>query len=115
MARKKKRSTRKGPDFWDYLLRDLILCALAKPKKSKRPDPYKAAGIAAGLGFGSLEDQLMLGAALGAAGAFDEPDTSWRFACEDGSAYGIDPYNYDDERMYQAALDTAKLARSLHL
>ena len=38
----------------------------------------------------------------------DEPDTSWRNSCEDGSKYDIDPEDYDDEEDYLDALNEAK-------
>lgn len=36
-------------------------------------------------------------------------DDSWRLFCEDGSEYGIDPYDYDSEEDYIDALEEAKL------
>lgn len=41
----------------------------------------------------------------------DDPvaDDSWRLFCEDGSEYGIDPYDYDSEEEYLDALEEAKL------
>ena len=44
---------------------------MSKDKKGK-PDPYKAAGIAAGMGYTALSDRASLGAMLGSEGAFDD-------------------------------------------
>ena len=44
----------------------------ASKDKNGKPDPYKAAGMAMGMGNFSLEDQMRLGAMLGAQGAFDD-------------------------------------------
>lgn len=90
-----------------------------------KPDPYKAAGIAAGLGHTSLDDIGMLGAMLGSEGAFDDDnsssgyvgggsggsssyDDSWRDFCEDGSDYDLDPEDFDSEYEYEEALEEAK-------
>jgi len=32
-------------------------------------------------------------------------DTDWRGTCEDGSDYGLDPYDYDTEEEYMDALE----------
>ena len=58
---------------------------MSKNKKGK-PDPYKAAGIAAGMGYTALSDRASLGAMLGSEGAFDDvpPDDGY----EDELAYG---------------------------
>ena len=40
----------------------------------------------------------------------DEPDDSWRDFCEDGSEFGIDPYDYDTEEEYEEALQEADFA-----
>ena len=51
---------------------------MSKNKKGK-PDPYKAAGIAAGMGYTALSDRASLGAMLGSEGAFDDvpPDDGY--------------------------------------
>lgn len=38
----------------------------------------------------------------------DEPDSSWRDTCEDGSEYGLDPQDYDNEDEYLDSLNEAK-------
>ena len=38
----------------------------------------------------------------------DEPESSWRDTCEDGSEYGLDPQDYDNEDEYLDALNEAK-------
>ncbi|MBQ9227762.1 MAG: hypothetical protein IJ168_02925 [Eubacterium sp.] len=35
-------------------------------------------------------------------------DISWREYCEDGTAYGVDPEDYDDESDYEDVLEEAK-------
>ena len=63
--------------FLDGLLHDMALFAAvqaSKPSGGGKPDPYKAAGIAAGMGHTSFEDTMRLGAILGAEGAFDDED-----------------------------------------
>lgn len=35
-------------------------------------------------------------------------DDDWRLTCEDGSEYGIDPEDYNDEEEYMEALEDAK-------
>ena len=88
-----------------------------------KPDPYKAAGIAAGLGHTSPSDIAMLGGMLGSQGAFRDDnsssgyvggggsssfDDSWRDFCEDGSDYDLDPEDFDSEEEYEEALEEAK-------
>ena len=52
-----------------------MYAAVQASKNSKgKPDPYKAAGMAAGMGFTSLSDTAKIGAMLGAEGAFDDDD-----------------------------------------
>ncbi len=116
--------------FWDDLAKDLSLWAAVEASKDEngKPDPYKAAGMAAGMGNFSLSDQATLGAMLGSQGAFDDDDTSsddfdddwmfssstnkyeWRETCEDGSEYGIDPEDYETEDEYLEALEEAQNA-----
>lgn len=91
--------------------------------KNGKPDPYVAAGIAAGMGrFNTTEDRLKLAAILGSQGAFDDDDDDdfdeseldiiedydWRMYCVDGSKYDISPYEYDNEEEYERALLEAK-------
>lgn len=67
--------------FFDSLIEDLqknMDCQLAielSKDKDGKPDPYKAAGMAAGMGHSSFSDTMMLGAMLGAQGAFDDDDS----------------------------------------
>lgn len=94
-------------------------------KHSYRVDPYAAAGIAAGMGrLNTLDEIMQMGGQLGSLGAFDAPTRqtsvqpfhcglrgncyAWRLSCEDGSAYGIDPANYETRGEYDAALFQAK-------
>ena len=94
-------------------------------KHSYRVDPYAAAGIAAGMGrLNTLDEIMQMGGQLGSLGAFDAPTRqtsvlpfhcglrgncyAWRLSCEDGSAYGIVPANYETRGEYDAALFQAK-------
>lgn len=100
-------------------------------------NPYAVSsmGLASGK-MKSTEDILRTGAFLGAVGSFDvEADGTpsarsyipedpvfrqirelkvndnryaWRLNCEDGSAYGISPYNYETRAAYKEALEAAK-------
>ena len=60
--------------FFEGLIKDIALAAAVEASKDKKgkPDPYKAAGMAAGMGNFSFDDQMRLGAMLGAQGAFDD-------------------------------------------
>ena len=81
-------------------------------KRSKKIDPYAATGAAMGMGLiKDTDDIIKFGGVLGAMGAFDSDDDlpistaaymaprdnryAWRLNCEDGSAYGIDPNDYE--------------------
>jgi len=111
--------------FLQDLQRQAIAWAAVEASKDAygRPDPYVAGGLAAGMGMTSLEDSVHLGAMLGAEGAFSsssssrrrrssycDEDTSWREFCEDGSEYGLDPEDFDDELEYEEALEEARSA-----
>lgn len=105
-------------------------------KKGKiNPYAVSAAKMAAGR-MNSTEDILRTGAVLGAMGSFDvEADDipsykpyvpedpvfsqiretkvndnryAWRLNCEDGSAYGISPYDYETRAAYNQALSNAR-------
>ena len=105
-------------------------------KKGKiNPYAVSAAKMAAGR-MNSTEDILRTGAFLGAMGSFDvEADDApsckpyvpedpvfsqiretkvndnryaWRLNCEDGSAYGISPYDYETRAAYNQALANAR-------
>ena len=105
-------------------------------KKGKiNPYAVSAMGLASGR-MKSTEDILRTGAVLGAMGSFDveadDPVTyhhhvpedpvfrdiretkkndnryAWRLNCEDGSAYGISPLEYETRDAYNAALRAAK-------
>ena len=60
--------------FFEELAKNIALSAAVEVSKDKngKPDPYKAAGMAMGMGNFSFEDQMRLGAMLGAQGAFDD-------------------------------------------
>ena len=62
--------------FLDDLMKSAALqgCIEASKDENGKPDPYKAAGMAAGMGHFSAKDQAMLGAMLGSQGAFDDDD-----------------------------------------
>ena len=59
--------------FFEDLAKNIALAGAVEASKDKngKPDPYKAAGMAMGMGNFSFEDQMRLGAMLGAQGAFD--------------------------------------------
>lgn len=89
-------------------------------KRSHKIDPYEATGIAMSMGrLNDTEDLIQLGGILGAMGAFDSDVSeksyphhakprsnryAWRLNCEDGSAYGISPENYETREEYHRAL-----------
>ena len=94
-------------------------------KRSKKIDPYAATGAAMGMGLiKDTDDIIKFGGVLGAMGAFDSDDDlpistaaymaprdnryAWRLNCEDGSAYGIDPNDYETRDEYNAAIDTVE-------
>lgn len=63
------------------------------------------------------EDLLRFGGVLGAMGAFDDDEGfykpidntyAWRLNCEDGSAYGVAPEDYETRDAYNEALYLAK-------
>lgn len=60
--------------FFDSLLKNIALqcCIEASKDENGKPDPYKAAGMAAGLGHDSFDDFAKLGGMLGSQGAFDD-------------------------------------------
>ena len=60
--------------FFEELAKNIALAGAVEASKDKngKPDPYKAAGMAMGMGNFSFEDQMRLGAMLGAQGAFDD-------------------------------------------
>ena len=60
--------------FCEELAKNIALAGAVEASKDKngKPDPYKAAGMAMGMGNFSFEDQMRLGAMLGAQGAFDD-------------------------------------------
>lgn len=67
--------------FFDDLMRSAAVYDAIQASKDEngKPDPYKAAGLLAGMKGGlSGADWANLGAALGAQGAFDDPkDKDW--------------------------------------
>ena len=60
--------------FFEELAKNIALAGAVEASKDEngKPDPYKAAGMAMGMGNFSFEDQMRLGAMLGAQGAFDD-------------------------------------------
>jgi len=95
-----------------------------RPTKGVRAGFRLAAKDGSGY-FDCSDDEIMqMGGQLGSLGAFDAPTRqtsvlpfhcglrgncyAWRLSCEDGSAYGIDPANYETRGEYDAALFQAK-------
>lgn len=107
-------SKKKGilDEFVEGVIKDIERAAIiesSRDKKTGKADPYKAAGIAAGLGYTSLDDMAQLGAMLGADGAFDDtPSSEWKLYAEDGSEFGVFLSDYEDEYDYICALEEAK-------
>ncbi len=127
MAKRKgnRRNSSKCPEPFNTMidLAGAIAIDYIRAKKRKkggnrsRIDPYAAAGVAMGMGrLNSTEDIIALGGLLGAMGAFDDDSYSkphdnryaWRLNCEDGSAYGVDPADYETRAEYNAALAHVK-------
>jgi len=119
--------------FFEDLMKDLELWGAVQASKDKngKPDPYKAAGIAAGMGNFSWSDQAMLAGMLGSQGAFDDDIPShdydinfdyldpkydktpvedvkdWQITAELND-YGISPFDYDTEEEYLEAVAEAE-------
>lgn len=119
--------------FLEDLAKNAALWGAVEASKdaSGKPDPYKAAGMAAGMGNFSPSDRARLGAMLGSQGAFDDDfysddfddgdldddlddddfddddsDEDWKLFCEDGLEYGLDPDDYETEEEYNEAVDS---------
>lgn len=62
--------------FFDNLIKNIALqdCIEASKNENGKPDPYKAAAMAAGLGHYSLDDCARLEGMLGAQGVFDDDE-----------------------------------------
>ena len=119
--------------FFEDLMKGLELWGAVQASKDKngKPDPYKAAGIAAGMGNFSWSDQAMLAGILGSQGAFDddipnhnydinfdyldpkydktpvEDVKDWQITAELND-YGISPFDYDTEEEYLEAVAEAE-------
>ena len=119
--------------FFEDLIKDVELWGAVQASKDKngKPDPYKAAGIAAGMGNFSWSDQAMLAGMLGSQGAFDddipnhnydinfdyldpkydktpaEDVKDWQITAELND-YGISPFDYDTEEEYLEAVAEAE-------
>lgn len=119
--------------FFDDLIKDLELWGAVQASKDKngKPDPYKAAGIAAGMGNFSWSDQAMLAGMLGSQGAFNddipnhnydinfdyldpkydktpvEDVKDWQITAELND-FGISPFDYDTEEEYLEAVAEAE-------
>lgn len=91
-----------GKGFFESLLDDFLLFSAVEASKDKkgRPDSVAAAAIAAGLGRTSAEDTALLGAMLGAEGAFDEEDDE-----ESDCFCSADDDEDDDEPDYFYSVD----------
>lgn len=128
--RKSNKKSSKCPEPFNTLI-DLAAAAtldyIAYKRRQKnggkrgKIDPYAAAGIAMGTGhLNSTEDVIMLGGLLGVMGAFDDDSNSytmphdnryaWRLNCEDGSAYGVYPEDYETRSEFHNALSKEKYA-----
>lgn len=103
--------------FIEGILHDILLSGIieASRDESGKADPYKAAGIAYGMGHSSAEDHIRLATMLGADGAFDtdkkvadfsrsmgknftnDIHVDWREDISLENDFGIDPYDYDSE------------------
>ncbi|MCC8077240.1 MAG: hypothetical protein LIO60_02655 [Oscillospiraceae bacterium] len=91
-------------------------------------NPYAASAVGMATGrIKNTEDIIRTGALLGAMGSFDDDDTcddlllstenlvhtndnryAWRLNCDDGSAYGIFPEDYETRKEYNEALHNEK-------
>lgn len=110
--------------FFDDLAKNAALWGAVQASKDEngKPDPYKATGMAFGMGNRSFSDIARLGAILGSEGAFDtntdddylaasgydDTDNSWEDSCEGGDEYDIDIEDYDSKEEYEEALTEAK-------
>ena len=111
---------KKKEGFFDCVLKGVALKMAVEASRDEngKPDPYKATGMAMGVGYTSMKDVAMLGAMLDHEGAFDEDEPSgysdyddddgWRDDCEDGWEYGLYPEDYETEEDYMEALEEAK-------
>ena len=118
--------------FWDRLIKTFSLGAAVEESKDDRgkPDPYKAEGIAAGMGYSSSDDRLELSDMLHAQGAFDDDeaedvvdddedesdddesfglwsgddDVAWREEYEGNFYLSVDPEDYETEEEYREAV-----------
>lgn len=83
-----------------------------RKKKKSQVNPYTAAYLANSINCNDdIGDAMRLGYILDATGAYSSEDRNryaWRLNCEDGSAYGIYPENYETREEYHAALLQAK-------
>ncbi len=96
--------------FLEDLIKHFVKIAAVEASKDAKgkPDPYKAAGIYAGLhGDMSLDDMASLGSLLGAQGAFDDTPSEASFVAAE---LGIDPDDYDSEEDLLEAIEEAKYA-----
>lgn len=105
--------------FFDDLAKNAALWGAVEASKDAngKPDPYKAAGIAAGMGNFSLSDRAKLGAMLGSQGAFndddyyggsyddDDDDDDCVLFCEDELDDGIDSDDNDTEEENEGTVE----------
>ncbi len=121
-----KMSIKKG--FFEGILQDIFLAGAVEASRdaSGKADPYKAAGIAIGMGHSSFDEQMRLATMLGADGAFDsskdvtsfsntfvntpiQSETEdWRINATIATEYDLDPYDYDSEDEYLEAIKEAE-------
>lgn len=113
---------KKKEGFWDGVVKAIGIGLAVEMSKDEhgKPDPYKAAGMAAGgIHDFSSRDMAALVGLLDHEGAFDEDDsddyfsdcdssTDWRRDCENGWEYGIRPEDYYSQDEYEEALNEAK-------
>ena len=96
--------------FLEDLIKHFAKIAAVEASKDEKgkPDPYKAAGLYAGLHSDmSLDDMASLGSLLGAQGAFDDLPSEAPFVAAE---YGIDPDDYDSEEDLLDDIEEAKYA-----
>ena len=85
--------------FLDNLAKNAALWGAVQLSKDEngKPDPYKAAGIAAGTGHFSARDRARLGAMLGSQGAFDSDDSYSSYSGSSSYDDTDDESDYDDD------------------
>ncbi|MCD8188559.1 MAG: hypothetical protein LUD57_08200 [Ruminococcus sp.] len=134
----KRKKSSKCPEPFNTMIElaaGFTMAAIAGSKEKKhnysargKINPYAATAVGMATGrIKNTEDIIRTGAILGAMGSFDDDDTcddpllstgsfihtndnryAWRLNCEDGSAYGISPEDYETREEYNEALHNEK-------